>query len=205
MLVREVMTTPVVSVHVDDSLRFAARLLIKHQIASMPVLDADDRVVGMVSEADLLNGSVGPDPRAHLRPLAESDDDLPPQSVAEVMTPRVLSVDPRADVAEAARLLLDHGIKAVPVVEGARVLGMVARHDLLQVLAREDDDVRDEVVRLLRDLGPSWRHWDVQVDGGVVTLYGPYDPERQRVAALVARTVRGVLRVRVEPVSTTPV
>lgn len=204
MLVREVMSAPVVTVSADDSIRFAARLLLKHAIASMPVLDSDGRLVGIVSEADLLNGRMGPDPRAHLRPLAEADDDLPPQTVGEVMTPRVLSIDPRADVAEAARLLLDHGIKAVPVVEGSRVVGIVARRDLLRALARDDEDIRAEVVALLQGLGPAGREWDVDVTDGVVTLFGPHSAEDQRVAALLARTVNGAIRVRVDPATKAP-
>lgn len=194
MLVREVMTTPAITVRVDDTVRYAAELLLRHRIASAPVLDADDQLVGIVSEADLLRGRTERDPRAHLRP-ADERRDLPATLVADVMTSRPLWVRAGADVDDAARLLLDHGIKAAPVCDGRRVVGVVARRDLLRGFARPDDDIRRDVLRLLDELGQG-TDWHVQVDDGVVAVSGPHPERRQRIAAVLARTVPGVVRVR---------
>lgn len=194
MLVREVMSTPAVTVRADDSVRRAAQVLLRHRIASAPVLDQDDRLLGIVSEADLLRGRTERDPRAHLRPPA-SPTPAPPATVRDVMSPRPLWVRAGDDVDDAARLLLDHGIKAVPVCEGHRVVGVVARRDLLRGLARPDADVRRDVLALLDELGQG-RDWHVEVTDGVVRLSGERAGDRTlRVASVLARTVPGVVRV----------
>ena len=197
MLVSEAMRTPVVCVHDDDPVHYAMELLLRHRIASVPVLDAADHLVGIVSEADLLRRRTGRDPRAHMIPVAEDAEDAeeqPPLRVDDVMTPRPLTVRPDADTAEAAQVLLDHGIRALPVVQGRRVVGVVARRDLLRAAARPDDAVEAEVRALLSTLGDG-HPWDVSVEDGVVTLQGPHSPQQQRVAAVLARTVAGVARV----------
>ena len=198
MLVREVMTTPAVTVHAGDSVRRAAEQLLAHRIASAPVLDAEDRLVGIVSEADLLRGRTVRDPRAHLVP-STPERDLPAAGVHEVMSTLPLSVRAGDDVDDAARLLLDHGIKAAPVCEGREVVGVVARRDLLRCFARPDADVRRDVLELLAELGQG-AGWDVAVDDGVVRLApgrGPSVPAPRggHVAAVIARTVPGVARV----------
>ncbi|UER53442.1 CBS domain-containing protein [Kineosporiaceae bacterium SCSIO 59966] len=195
MLVREVMTSPAVTVQEDDTVRYAAELLLHHRIASAPVVDAGGRLVGIVSEADLLRGRTQRDPRAHLTPPPQEPvTDRPASSVRDVMSTRPLSVRAGADVDDAARMLLDHGIKAAPVVEGGRVVGVVARRDLLRSFARPDDDIRRDVLTLLEDLGQG-SDWQVDVEDGVVHLYSPGGEPRQRIASVLARTVPGVVRV----------
>lgn len=194
MLVREVMSTPAVTVRAGDSVRSAAEVLLRHRIASAPVLDEDDHLLGIVSEADLLRGRTERDPRAHLRPPAPPTP-APPETVRDVMSPRPLWVRAGDDVDDAARLLLDHGIKAVPVCEGHRVVGVVARRDLLRGLVRPDADVRRDVLALLDELGQG-RDWHVEVTDGVVRLSGERAGDRTlRVATVLARTVPGVVRV----------
>lgn len=194
MLVREVMSTPAVTVRAGDSVRSAAEVLLRHRIASAPVLDEDDHLLGIVSEADLLRGRTERDPRAHLRPPA-APTPAPPETVRDVMSPRPLWVRAGDDVDDAARLLLDHGIKAVPVCEGHRVVGVVARRDLLRGLVRPDADVRRDVLALLDELGQG-RDWHVEVTDGVVRLSGERAGDRTlRAATVLARTVPGVVRV----------
>jgi CBS domain-containing protein len=193
------MTSPAITLRDDDTVRYAAELLLRHRIASAPVLAEDGSLVGIVSEADLLRGRTEADPRAHLRAVDVADvaggADLPPTTVADVMSTRPLSVRAGSDVDDAARLLLDHGIKAAPVTEGRRVVGVVARRDLLRTFARPDADVRRDVLALLDELGQG-TDWDVRVDDGVVSLGGRHEPRQQRIAAVLARTVPGVVRVR---------
>ena len=178
----------------DDHVRRAAQVLLEHQIASAPVIDEHGSLVGIVSEADLLRGRTEADPRAHLRPVG-GEAVAPPTTVAAVMASLVFTVRAGEDVAEASRLLVDEGIKALPVVDGRQVVGVVARRDLLRCFAREDDDVRGDVLRLLTDLGLG-DEWQVEVRDGVVDLAGPDHPGRQRAAAVLARTVPGVVRVQ---------
>lgn len=192
MLVHEVMSRSVVTVRDDDTVRFAGAILLKHRIASAPVVDADGHLVGVVSESDLLRNRVEDDPRAHLRDI-EEEHERQPLLVVDVMSPHVLTVHEGDDASLAARLLLDHGIKALPVVHGRRVTGIVARRDLLRALARPDTDVRRDVLALLTEMGQDG--CDVVVDDGTVTLLARDGHGDARVAAALARTVPGVVRV----------
>ncbi|WP_432573068.1 CBS domain-containing protein [Kineococcus sp. SYSU DK005] len=196
VLVREAMTVPVVTVLDDDEVAHAARTLLHHRVSSVPVLDADGHLVGMVSESDLLRERLGSDPRSHEmdRDGDSGDGGAPPRTVAEVMTTRPLTVEPGADLSTAAALLLDHGIHAAPVCDGRRLVGILARRDVLRTVAHPDDDVRAAALaRLAEDLpGQPWR---VEVEDGVVTLDGVHDPGQRRIAAVLLRTVPGVVHV----------
>jgi CBS domain-containing protein len=193
VLVREAMTVPVVTVAEDDDVPHTARVLLHHRISSVPVVDRGGTLVGVVSESDLLRDRVGRDPRAHFLPRDE-DGEAPPRTVAAVMTARPVTVDVRADLADATRLLLARRIKALPVVDGHRLVGVLARRDVLATLAHPDEDVRAAVLARLREQDPS-QSWEVTVTDGVVTLDGPLHGAAQRLAAVVARTVAGVVRV----------
>jgi CBS domain-containing protein len=196
MLVHEIMTAGPVTFRADDTVRFAARLLVQRDVSSAPVVDDAGHVVGMVSEADLLVACTRADPRASLQ--QDEDDvesDLPVLTVAEVMSPRVLTLRPTDDVADAARLLSENGIKAAPVVVARHPVGVVARRDVLRALARPDADVRRDVLAALAELDLDGRV-DVGVADGVVHLSSPLPPAQQRVAEAMARTISGVVRVQ---------
>jgi CBS domain-containing protein len=114
------------------------------------------------------------------------------------MTPHVLTVSERTDGADIARLMLDNGIKSVPVVRDRHVVGVVSRRDLLHVLARDDDRIRAEVEDRLREYAGD-AQWTVTVEDGEVALHGHASEEQQRVATILARTVLGVVRVEAAP------
>jgi CBS domain-containing protein len=193
MRLKDLMTSPVVTVTPTTRLKQVAALLVRHGFNAVPVVDEGD-LVGIVSEADLVGLESLPDPRAHaLRWPAPAA--AVPHLVGEVMTREVLALPPDADAAEAARLMLDRGVKSIPVMLGGRVVGIVTRRDLLRVLARSDQAIRAEVQRLLgEELGG---HCPVEVADGVVVLAG-FDPGREgELAELLARTVPGVVDVRV--------
>jgi len=194
MRIKDVMTSPVVTVTPTTRLKQAAALLVRHGFNAVPVVDEGD-LVGIVSEADLLGLESAPDPRANARRWPAPATRVP-HLVGEVMTREVLALPPDADAAEAARLMLDRGVKSIPVVVSRRVVGIVTRRDLLSVLARSDPAIRAEVKRLLdEELGDGGRQ--VEVADGVVTLTG-FDPGREsELAALLARTVPGVVEVQV--------
>ena len=196
MRVREVMSSPVVTVPSGMRLKEVAALLVTHGISAVPVVD-DGELVGILSEADLVPLELTPDPRAHLAPPADPPVDLP-RVAAEAMTREVVALPEGADVADAGQLMLERRIKSIPVVRGRRVVGIVARRDLLEVLARTDQAIARDLESLLAaELGaPS--PYGVTVRDGVVDLTGPPDPVGRRLATLLARGVPGVLEVRVD-------
>jgi CBS domain-containing protein len=194
MRIKDVMTSPVVTVTPTMRLKQVAALLVRHGFNAVPVVD-EGELVGIVSEADLVGLESSPDPRAHALRWPAPATGIP-HLAGEVMTREVLALPADADAAEAARLMLDRGVKSVPVVIGRRVVGIVTRRDLLAVLARSDHAIRADVERLLADeLGDGHRRVDV-VDG-VVTLAGFDGDQDGELARLLARTVPGVVEVQV--------
>ena len=194
MRVRDVMSSPVVCVPPDMALKEVANLLVRDGISAVPVVERGE-LVGIISEADLVPLELAPDPRAHLIPPADLPGHLP-KVAGEAMTREVVALAEEADVAEAGRLLLERRVKSIPVLRGRRVVGIVARRDLLAVLARRDQDIaRDLEALLASELGaPS--PYRVTVKDGSVTLTGPTDPTSRRLAGLLAREVPGVIEVR---------
>jgi len=188
MLAREVMTSPVVSIGPEASVKDAVRLLDRHDITALPVIDDRDRLVGIVSEADVLLGEVSPDPRAHVRPVR----DLPEAAatVADVMTRAVMTVHKGADVADIAQLMLETGVKSVPVTHGHQVVGIVSRRDLIHALARSDDRIQAEIQDLFTEAGLAG--WTVWVDDSEVQLAGHGSERDTRIAMILAHTVPGV-------------
>jgi CBS domain-containing protein len=192
--VREVMSSPVVTVPPDMRLKEVADLLVRHRIGAVPVVEGGE-LVGIVSEADLVPLQLAPDPRARLGPLPEPAADLP-RTAADAMTQEVVALPADADVAEAARLMLERRIKSIPIVRGRQVVGIVARRDLLKVLARSDEEIATALEVLLTDeLGPP-SPFRVTVRDGVAQLSGPSDPTSRRLAVRLARGVPGVVGVR---------
>jgi CBS domain-containing protein len=112
------------------------------------------------------------------------------------MTREVVALPEGADASEAGRLMLERRIKSIPVVQGRRVVGIVARRDLLKVLARGDEEIAGDLRTLLEEeLGPP-SPYRVTVRDGVVELTGPPDPTVRRLATLLVRGVPGVVEVR---------
>jgi CBS domain-containing protein len=194
MLVREVMTTEVVTVRVDTQVKQALRLLDAHNITSTPVIDSRRRVVAVVSEADLLRASVLHDPRARISPVAEDPGDVA-RYVEEVMTRHPMVIEPDADVAEAVDLMTSTAVKSLPVVhEQQRLVGMISRHDVVHQLARADGLIKESVDELLDELGLGWL---ATVDAGVVTVEGPRSWREHELARTAAATVAGVRSVEI--------
>lgn len=196
MRVREVMSSPVVTVPPGMPLKEVARILVTRGISAVPVVE-DGALVGILSEADLVPLELVPDPRAHLAPLPEAS---PPafRIASEAMTRDVIALPEEADVADAGRLMLERRIKSIPVLRGRRVVGIVARRDLLEVLARSDEEIARDVEALLAAELGSPCPYRVTVRDGVVDLTGPPDPVDRRLATLLARGVPGVLEVRLD-------
>ena len=185
MRVRDVMASPVVTVGPGAALKEVASLLVERRINAVPVVDAGDRLIGIVSEADLLSLETG---------QVAAAGGAPPHSAGEVMRQSVYTLTGDTDATAAARLMLRHRLKSVPVVDGDRVVGMVTRRDLLRLIARSDEDIRADLERRVAEELEALRQAAVEVRDGVVTVDAD-GPCRQLVEQL-ARTVPGVVEVR---------
>jgi CBS domain-containing protein len=208
------MSDSVMSIAAEASVYEAASLLVNAQVSAMPVVDGDGGMVGIVSEADLLDRGPTEGNGYHrdglLKELADQVTSAGAfvransRRVTDVMTKPVVCVEEDTPVGDIARLMLDTGIKRVPVRRGSAVVGIVSRVDLVRALishqsdnraasvtcfpVQADDQLRRDVESAVR--GRSWslaRRADVVVQDGVAHLWGvvPSDLVRQayRVAA----------------------
>lgn len=205
MQARDVMTRDVVSVGPDTSAKYAAELMAESGFAAVPVVDDDQRLVGIVAEADVLADRMPPDPRLHLRRGDEGTDHPPPLLVRGVMTAEVRSVEAGADVSDVARLFVDERLRSVPVLEHDMLVGIVSRRDLLRVLVRSDGVLRADLMRLVEDYTGEEGAWDVEVTEGMATVRrlsgtpGGSPEVEQRALQALAHTVAGVVGVRLLP------
>jgi CBS domain-containing protein len=171
--------------------------------AALPVVDEDNRLAGIVAEADVLRDRLLPDPRLHLRRDEPATRPAPPRLVRGVMTVRVRSVEAAADVADVARIFIHEHVRSVPVLEHGRMVGIVSRRDLLRGLVRPDDSIRADLLRVVEDYTGELGCWDIVVAAGVATIRrqagAPGISARVEDRALVelASTVGGVVSIRV--------
>jgi acetoin utilization protein AcuB len=132
MLVREYMIDKVVSVHPETGLHEARRLMRKYNVRRLPVV-VDGRLVGIVTDRDLRQASPSPATTLSVHELNYLLDKL---EVREIMSKPVITVIPSAPLEEAARLMREHKIGGLPVVEEGKVVGMITEVDVLGVLIR---------------------------------------------------------------------
>jgi CBS domain-containing protein len=190
MRTRDVMTSPVVTVPPDAQLRDVAAILVERAINAVPVVDDGNRLLGIVSEADLLGLEAGPGRGS------AGDRAGPPRTAREVMTQAVYTLTEGTDAAAAARLMLRHRLKSVPVVAGDLVVGIVARRDLLRLVARSDHDIRGDLERRRKEEVDAVARLGVEVADGVVTIDAAAGPLARQLLEGLARTVPGVVEVR---------
>jgi len=197
-LVRDMMTTDVVTVEATAPFKEIVARLAGQRVSAVPVVEADGRVLGVVSEADLLlkeehlDGELGV-PLVWTRRRRIEREKAAGTVAGELMTAPVVTVQPTATVAEAARRMHAAGVKRLPVVgEGGRLLGIVSRADLLKVFARADEAIRREIVDeiILREFMMDPSRFFVRVEDGVVVLEGAV--ERRSLVPFVLRAVQGV-------------
>ncbi|MEO7376317.1 MAG: CBS domain-containing protein [Nakamurella sp.] len=172
----------------------AARMLVDGGFTAAPVVDDDGRLVGIVSESDLLRYRLPDDPHR----IDGRRRRTPPAVglVVDAMTTPVESLTPGADIADAVRIMLAERIRCLPVVDGTGVVGIVTRRDLLRFAVESDHPALDvAVMRQLAAIGRPDR-WDVTIADGDVDLgdYGADDDDR-RAAARRASAVPGVQSV----------
>jgi CBS domain-containing protein len=212
MKARDIMVFPVVTVTPNSSVRDLTETLLKNQISGVPVVDDQGRLVGIVSEGDLLHRSEAETERGRGRwlPPMTADETLAAEyikahsrKVADIMVRQVVTADPDTPLDEIASLMEENSIKRVPIVSNGRLVGIVSRANLVQAVAsksiglevkQEDAEIRDKLLIHLK--AQSWVHTsllNVTVNGGLVHLWGMTSSETERKAICVAaETTAGV-------------
>jgi CBS domain-containing protein len=195
--IREVMTADVVTVTLGTRFKELVRVTAEHQISGLPVLDSGGRVVGVISEADLLRKEEYQQDPAATRPPRwrrwRERARAKGRTAGELMSSPAITVSPDATVVQAARLLDRHRIKRLVVTSAdGRVAGIVTPRDLLRVYLRSDDEIRAEIIsEVLSDsLGTNPLLVKVNVADGVVTLEG--ELERKSMIPLAVRLTHAV-------------
>ncbi|WP_030230946.1 MULTISPECIES: CBS domain-containing protein [unclassified Streptomyces] len=201
-IVSDVMTHTVVAVGRDASFKDVVELMQEWKVSALPVLEGEGRVIGVVSEADLLVKEEfrDSDPdrftqMSRLSDLAKAGG----MTAADLMSTPAVTVHPGATLAQAARVMAQRKVKRLPVVNDEGLLeGVVSRADLLKVFLRTDDEIAEEIRRqVLAPLFPAAPE-PVRVDvaDGVVTLTGHIrDTSLVPIAARMVRSVEGVVDV----------
>ncbi|MFG2867425.1 CBS domain-containing protein [Streptomyces sp. NPDC048338] len=197
----EVMTHEVVSAAPDTPFKEIARLLSAHDVSAVPVVDGERRVIGIVSEADLLRTTAElPDLEgrwAGVRLLSRENGLPDAETAADLMTGPAVVARPSWNLVETARTMNSKGVKRLPVTdETGRLVGIVSRTDLLRPFLRSDTAIREEIEHdvlsaTLRLAPDSIR---VSVTDGVVTLSGQVDARGDiAVITRLCRSVDGVV------------
>jgi CBS-domain-containing membrane protein len=202
----DVMVQRVIVVDPDSTIRDVAALLVSKHISAVPVTDADGKLLGIISEGDLLRRSENDTERRRswwLRWLVSAETltaefiKSHSRKVSDVMTRNVIVAKPDTPLHEIATLLERHKIKRVPIVENEKIVGIVRRANLVQTLATRCDDyppavpddtaLREAVMTALEK--QAWAPTtlvNVTARAGVIDIWGIVDSEMQREAIRVA-------------------
>ncbi|MFD8217868.1 CBS domain-containing protein [Streptomyces sp. NPDC059697] len=207
--VGSVMATEVVTARYGTPFKEVARLLTEHRISGLPVIDEDDKVLGVISETDLMVRQAGvPEPcetprrfrftgltRGARREAAKGHA----RTAGQLMSVPPVTVHADETIAEAARTMARSRVERLPVVDDEdRVVGIVTRRDLIQVFLQPDDVIRRQVIDevLVRTLWLSPSTVEVAVYEGVVTLTGRVERRSEaEIAVSMTDRIDGVVAV----------
>jgi CBS-domain-containing membrane protein len=192
--VKDVMTTQVVAVRSEATFKEMAAALRQYRVSAFPVIDEHEKVIGIVSEADLLAKEALTDPGVltgvlHHRDVRKAEG----LTAGDLMTPRAVTVRPQDSVEHAAQLMHFLHVKRLPVVDAdGGLIGLVSRTDVLAVYDRPDEDIREEISGnvILRGFLEDPRQFAVTVQAGVVTVHG--SPETAALGHDIVRKIRHV-------------
>ncbi len=199
--VKDMMTTEVVAVRRDTTFKELAAALRRSRVSALPGVDDTGKVLGVVSEADLLAKEVLADPGV-FAVLVHRKDFLKAEGLTagDLMTRPPVTASPDDPVEQAARMMHFLRVKRLPVVNsGGQLIGIVSRADVLAVFDRTDEEIRKDIVdtMLLYEFLVDPRQFRVTVESGVVTMEGtPETAALGRALARKARHVPGVVAVR---------
>ena len=212
LVAADVMTTDVITVTPETTVRDIATLLHSKRISGVPVVDAAGQILGIVTEGDLvLREAIAGEHRRSWWPTLFDNPNVLARDYAkthgriarDIMTTSVISVGPTAPLSEIAKTLERHRIKRVPVIKDGLLMGIVTRSNLLQALATADvsrptvNDDRAIREQLLAELQKQrWVHMalkNVLVQNGIVTIWGMVSTDDERRALrIAAENVPGV-------------
>lgn len=215
MQAQDVMTTWVATIHADATVQGAAKLMLERRVSALPVMDRKDRVIGIVSEGDLVRRTeLGTEAArswwlwAFAEGSARDYAKTHGASVRDVMTSPAVSVRRTTSLQEIARLLEKHRIKRVPVLDAGRLVGIVSRADLVRRLAAaparpatparlaSDRALRREVLKEVRRAGLDLLYVNVTVEHRIVHLWGgTRSHSEQKALRVAARRIEGVRKV----------
>ena len=215
MQASDLMTTDVVSVGPKTDVRDIAQLMLNHQVSGVPVVDDEQRVLGIVSEGDLIRRVEAPDAstRSWWLSLFSSPNRSPQDYVKvhgryadEIMTRNVIEIGEEMVLSEIASVLERHRIKRVPVTRDGKLVGLVSRANLLRGLASQttlettslnDREIRRQIKKELSEgAGLNIALVNVIVKNGAVQLWGLVNsPEEQQAAQVAAENAPGVQSV----------
>jgi CBS domain-containing protein len=199
MKVKDAMTTTVTSVHADAPLKEAAAILAANGFGGLPVVDDDGAVIGVISETDILSKQIlQPSGAAGRRGRHRDAGVIARHDVREAMNAPPITVEAWSSVPAAARLMVEHGISRLPVVEHGRLAGIITRLDLVRAFARSDEELEREIRDALRSV--AWADSiDVSVQDGEVVLRGELDSryDAEDVPKMI-RSIPGVIAVDAE-------
>ena len=205
MRVAEIMSTGLITVAPDTPFKDVVERLVRSGVSSLLVVDEEGKLIGLISEADLMSkeaygGGRRPRAVALLADLLSGRDHrwatkAAGSTAADIMTTKVTVCRPHDGVQSVARRMLREGVKRMPVVEAAVPVGIVTRHDILAMFDRPDDAIAADVRMVLANdrKMPENHHVQVSVDDGVVTLTG--DVQYEWDAPIVAGMVQQVMGV----------
>lgn len=213
MRIKDVMTTTIVKVSPENSVRHAARVMLDNHVSGLPVINDEGHLLGILSEGDLIRRpEVVSAASASLKDIGLSletraNDYVRRNSwrVSDVMTPNAITIDENAPLSQAARMMNERSIKRIPVMREHKLVGIVSRADLLHaVLAAPTDKTvggdkgiqRSIKTRLAENASLQGLGLSVTVVDGLVHLWGKVDSlECRRAARTVAEGVQGVTGV----------
>jgi CBS-domain-containing membrane protein len=200
--VKDVMSTHVIAVRQSAQYKEMAAMLHRMRLSAFPVIDEDNKVIGVVSETDLLtkealSGSVPRTVQGMTRQRVRSQ--VNGVTAAELMTKPAVTIGPDDTVTDAARLMYNRRVKRLPVVnDDGTLIGIVTRSDVLSVYSKPDPQIRSEITEdLLGTFGCDPARFTVTVKDGIVTIEGTPDTNQVGLDIIdAARHMEGVVAVR---------
>lgn len=182
----ELMSTPVVTIYPEASLKELAELMVAHSVSGVPVVDRAGTLLGVVSESDVvakIEGALDKETELGLPRLITAvakalhgSSKATARSVADLMTARVISAGPDATVPELVHLMIAYDINRIPIVEAGRLLGIVTRADVLRTFVRPDAAIETDLRwRIAHELWINPEGLKISCRNGVVTLAGTVD------------------------------
>lgn len=201
VVAREIMTSPVITATPETPFREIAMLMLHHRVSGLPVVDDSGRLLGIISEADLIRKEEQPLPQPTivgwhgrslwLERLVDRHQKATGMTARDLMTENVVTATEETKAHELAHLMLARGVNRIPIVREGRVVGIVTRADILKVFVRTDTALAASITQaLLHDLWIDPSALAITCTNGVVAIAGQVD--RQSDKEFIIKWVKSV-------------